>query len=60
MYKGDKSPLINISEECNLKSNKLDYLMLHDTQIIKVRAHARKKKETDSLSFLVSVHVLIK
>ena len=43
MYEGDKSPLINISEKYNLKSNKLDYLKLHDTQIIKMRVHAREK-----------------
>ena len=42
-YKDDKSPLINISEKCNLKFNKLDYLKLHNTQIIKIRVHVRKK-----------------
>ena len=60
MYKDDKSPLINISEKCNLEFNKLDYLKLHNTQMIKMRAHAREKQETDSLLFLVSVHILIK
>ena len=59
-YKDDKSSLINISEECNLESNKLDYLKLHNTQIIKMRVHAREKQETNSLLFLVSVYVLIK
>ena len=59
-YKGDKPPLTNTSEECNLGSNKLDYLKLHDTQVVKVRAHAREKQGTDSLLFLVSVHALIK
>ena len=60
MYKGNKSSLINISEKCNLESNKFDYLKLHNTQVIKIRVHAREKQEIDSLLFLVSVHVLIK
>ena len=60
IYKDNKSSLITISKKCNLKFNKLDYLKLHNTQIVKIRVYAREKQETDSLLFLVSVNVLIK
>ena len=43
IYKDNKSPLINISKRCNLRFNKLDYLKLYNTQVIKMRVHAREK-----------------